>query len=569
MSSEVAKRIDVNTVSRGTAHAVSRLDRLGPDLAEHYPGPLVLLDRRGHAEPLNRQAAALAAALNDGLQPQVIALLARASESGGAQSDFVRIGEARAGLVIELTVIPLASSGDHVVLGRDATLDNNLREALIESRKRFKDLVECSSDFVWETDAEGRFTFVTSRGAIGHEPDSLIGRTARSLLDRRRPAPKLLPFETKEPMSNVEVWLRDAKGEPVCLLVSGIPLIDADGRAFGARGVCRDVTEARRRDAALAKARSREALFANIVKTIRDEVEPAELLFGAARALAEGLGVAACWIWRANAEDDLYAAAEYGETDIGPVKDDVNPVHEGVVELELGNPSDPSEGAFMIACPIRYRGRRNGVICIARRDRRRPESDEAKILTGVADQLGIALQQIETQEKLLSLSQTDELTGLHNRRAFVDEIGKRMSALHKSGQGAGLLYVDLDNFKPVNDVHGHQQGDAALRELADLLRECFGDHGISARLGGDEFAVWLEPLTAEDAYGKASALVERAQVLARFSEGIDPPLSVSVGAALFDPGSGESVPALLARADEAMYDAKKNGKGRYALARPA
>lgn len=565
MSTE-ATRIDTGKISRGMAHAVSRLERLGPDLAKHYPGPLVLLDRLGHAEPLNTQAAALATALNESLQPQVIALLARASESGSAQSDFVRIGEARAGLVIELTIIPLAASGDHLVLGRDATLDNNLREALIESRKRFKDLVECSSDFVWETDNEGRFTFVTSRGALGHEPDGLIGRTARSLLDRRRPAPSLLPFEAKEPTSNVEVWLRDAKGEPVCLLVSGIPLSNADGTMIGARGVCRDVTETRKRDAALAKARSREAMFASIVKTIRDEVEPGELLFGAARALAEGLGVAACWIWRAGADDQLYISAEYGETNIGPAKDDMSPVHEGVVEMELGN---ADQFAFLLACPIRYRGRRNGVICIARHDRRRPESDEAKILTGVADQLGIALQQIETQEKLLALSRTDELTGLCNRRAFVDGLRERTSALRKSGQSAGVLYVDLDNFKPVNDVHGHQQGDLALRELADLLRECFGDQGILARLGGDEFAVWLEPLGAEEAYDKASVLVERAKALARFSEGIDPPLSVSVGVALFDPASGESIDGLLERADQAMYEAKKNGKGHYTLAQPA
>ena len=131
---------------------------------------------------------------------------------------------------------------------------------------------------------------------------------------------------------------------------------------------------------------------------------------------------------------------------------------------------------------------------------------------------------------------------------------------------AALLYADLDNFKPVNDVHGHGQGDAALKAWAEII--CEGGRGsdIVARLGGDEFALWIEDTTREGAHARGARLISSADRLAPFSASPDKPLAASVGIAVFDPGTGETLKGLIARADASMYQAKRAGKATLSVA---
>ncbi len=133
------------------------------------------------------------------------------------------------------------------------------------------------------------------------------------------------------------------------------------------------------------------------------------------------------------------------------------------------------------------------------------------------------------------------------------------------GRCGALLYVDLDNFKQVNDVHGHQRGDEALVALAEILSGGSRVGDIPARLGGDEFALWLEETDAAAAEAKARTLLEQARSLRAYSGSPDTPLGISIGIALSDPALDESIDELLARADEAMYAVKKGGKGSFAL----
>ena len=544
------------------------LSALGVSLAADYPGPLVIADIDGGLHPLNETGAGLVPLLEGALRGQLDALMALATEAGVAQSDAVRLMDERLGTALSIFVVPLDRADGHAttffVLGRDATLDSNLREALVESRQRYKDLVECSSEFVWETGADGSFEFVTTRGALGFTPEELIGRAARTLLDRRRPAPAQLPFESREPVEDVEVWFRDADGNACCMLVSCVPLYATDGTWEGARGICKDVTAVRMRDEALARARAREALLARIVRTIRDEVEPDRLLDAASRALLDAFDAVACWIYRAGSNGELFLASHQGQ----PIITEPDLAHLGGIVATIEE-IDGASGSRLFAAPTLYRDRRNGVICFARPDRRTLDDDECDLLRGIANQLGIALQQIEAQETLLALSRTDELTGLLNRRAFVGEVEARISRTLSSGPVGALLYVDLDNFKAVNDERGHHEGDAALKTLAGFLRASVRDQDAVGRLGGDEFAVWLDGADATAAASKAEILVSVRERLARFCEGLEKPLSTSIGIAVYDPASKEELAHLFARADAAMYQAKQGGKGCFAVAEPA
>jgi diguanylate cyclase (GGDEF)-like protein/PAS domain S-box-containing protein len=529
-----------------------------------YPGPIAQVDQAGKAEAVNEKGRALAEAINGPLRAQMIPLLARAAESATAQTDFLRLGQDKTSVALDLTAIPirlpLGEGVGYLVLGRDATLDRNLRDALVESRRRYKDLIECSSDFVWETDAEGHIAFVTARGALGFAPDQLVGRPARSLLDRRRPVPAPFPFEAREPTNEIELWLRGAQGQSACLIASSLPMMALDGRWLGARGVCRDVTESRRRDEALAVVRAREQLLAAMVKMIRDEVEPERLLRSAGQAVLGSLNATACWIYRMNEGEVIWRAGPYGEK----MFDDAR-VDKAVVQAIAQDSDAEIDGTSVLAVPTRYRDHTNGALAVARLDRRRWTDDDRILLTGVADQLGIALEHMANQEKLLELARNDGLTGLLNRRAFVDEVRAHMDAEKDSRAGGALVYLDLDNFKPINDVLGHNRGDEALQRVARLIEKVVGEQGVIGRLGGDEFAVWLDGVDAEKTESCVRAMQDACKELASYSSRPDLPLTVSIGAAVIDRDQMPSLEDLFAQADGAMYAVKRRGKSNYEL----
>ncbi len=153
----------------------------------------------------------------------------------------------------------------------------------------------------------------------------------------------------------------------------------------------------------------------------------------------------------------------------------------------------------------------------------------------------------------------DFLTGLPNRYEFM---GRLQLALSMPGGAPALLFIDLDGFKAVNDLYGHETGDAVLIEFGARLLKEVGGAGLAARLAGDEFVVLLEK--AEGAEALCAAILDAAAQPYSLPTGCSP-LSASIGLALAAPG--ESVDTVLARADSAMYAAKRAGKHCYAFGR--
>ena len=162
-------------------------------------------------------------------------------------------------------------------------------------------------------------------------------------------------------------------------------------------------------------------------------------------------------------------------------------------------------------------------------------------------------------------ARVDALTGLVNRRAFDDALG---TAVHRPGTaGTALVLIDVDAFKTVNDEHGHPVGDALLVHLADVLRERIRSaDAVVSRLGGDEIAVLLPDCPAEVATRRAEDLLTavRAAPLP-LADGTLLSLSISVGVAHTDEPTGD-LQALYHAADTALYDAKRAGRGRVAVA---
>ncbi|WP_255448491.1 sensor domain-containing diguanylate cyclase [Telmatospirillum sp. J64-1] len=468
----------------------------------------------------------------------------------------------------ELTLLPVAARAPEdgtpdmeglLVLARDSTLERNLCTALVESRQRYKDLVEVSSDFAWEIGPDGRFVFVSSRGALGYRPEEMIGRSPSDFVIDLPGTPGPSPFLTTVSVEEAEIWMRDIDGRQACLIAAAAPLTSAAGEWRGARGVCRDVTLERARDAALARANNRERLITHIVRTIRDVVDPADMLAAAAQATARALGANGCAIYRSGEKGDLKLAACWGET------------ADASAILPHLRARDHYEGRLLgclvLAAVSRYRRNVNGAVVLWRdSDRLDWTDDERLLIDEVANQIGIANEQIANHERILQLSRTDSLTGLFNRRAFFEELGRRFSRLSRDNRSAALIYVDLDNFKLVNDIHGHQRGDEALLAVRDLLVSSTRPIDLVARLGGDEFAIWLEGADEKTAVMRGNALLEAAEGLSCFSGDAEHPLLLSLGIAVYDPSRNETLEQLIARADEAMYAGKRAGKGACRLA---
>ncbi|MCC7166269.1 MAG: diguanylate cyclase [Rhodospirillales bacterium] len=538
------------------------LYRLDTAQVDQCPMACLLATAEGEVLAANALAGPLEEAIAQGHTPEVLGYIGRAALTGKPMAESILLPGPQGPIYFELTLMPMAEPDTVLVLGREVTLERNLRVALVESRQRYKDLVEISSDFSWETGLDGRFVFVTPRGAMGYSADELVGRDPARLIDPGHEEEGKV-FSARHPTEDVEIWMRTAQGQPICVQVSAAPLIGPAGEWRGARGVCRDITDMRERDAALARAANRERLLTYIVRTIRDEVEPGNMLQAAAEATARALSAQGCRIYRVESGRHRTAAG-FGTFGEGPIDRALDAALEGgaqTFEFE-------QDGWQVMAALTRYHGQVNGAIALARPS---PlwHDDERILITDVANQIGIANEQIANHERILNLSRTDALTGLFNRRAFFEEAIRRFNRLDRDQKSAALLYVDLDNFKMVNDVRGHQAGDQALIAVRDLLVGNTRPIDLVARLGGDEFAIWLEGADVSVAEKRAQALLGAFTSLLPLSGTPEKPLGASLGVAVHLPDHPERFEELVARADETMYEVKRHGKGSYRLSVPS
>ena len=170
-------------------------------------------------------------------------------------------------------------------------------------------------------------------------------------------------------------------------------------------------------------------------------------------------------------------------------------------------------------------------------------------------------------ERIQELSYFDQLTGLPNRAHFEERFQEVLGAATKSGASAALLWLDLDNFKAVNDSLGHDVGDLLLREMANRLRTHLGENDIASRQSGDDFTILLPDAGQDEAAALSRRLLEALQVPISLGEG-ELIISGSIGIAMF-PGDGANVAALGACAEAAMYRVKKEGRNGYRFFAPA
>jgi len=162
-----------------------------------------------------------------------------------------------------------------------------------------------------------------------------------------------------------------------------------------------------------------------------------------------------------------------------------------------------------------------------------------------------------TQAQLHLLATHDPLTNVLNARAFSNELSQELGRNRRYGRPLALIYLDLDDFKTVNDAHGHATGDAVLRLVADAMRSAVRQADIVGRLGGDEFAVLMPETEGTVARAAATRLASGIRTVFRGT----PSVTASIGVVSVT-GTEAGTDELLRKADQAMYEAKRGGKDR-------
>ncbi len=304
----------------------------------------------------------------------------------------------------------------------------------------------------------------------------------------------------------------------------------------------------RRVGGALATALDRDALLEIVVQTAVD-------------------GVAAT-AGRAGARDAPGGPLEERSTvgdrgDLDPVLDLV----EGEV-LERRDPAEASQGdAHALSHPLRPSdgsAKIVGLISVARHGRPFTAADR-DLFHYLASQASVSIENVDLHETVQRQAVTDELTGLFNHRRFQEVMSVEVERARRFMHPVGLIMLDIDDFKDVNDHYGHLQGDQVLREVARVLLDTAREIDEPARYGGEEMAVALPQTDLEGAYQFAERLrarIERLEVpMVRGGSGVVR-ITASVGAAALPASSSADKDALVQAADAALYQAKRLGKNR-------
>jgi len=374
-------------------------------------------------------------------------------------------------------------------------------------------------------------------------------------------------------------------GTVVWLLDEAMLEPDAQGTLVW-HGVLYDITERKHVEQELRRAAAQQAAVARLGRYALQDGEPARLAKQAVPLMTEIDGVEAACVWEAGREGrrlHLRAGLEQGGDGTERRASAARDSHAGAA-LESGLhvivDDWSSEKRFSMPPVLRVLGVRSslavpiagkespfGVLDIHSTEPSRFTPQDVHFVQASANVLADALERHRADEALRHRVLHDALTGLPNRLSFVDSLREALRRGTASGSPVGILFLDLDHFKLINDSIGHHAGDELLQAVAPRLRAHLRPGDIVARFGGDEFGILVDRLADEE---EALAIADR--VAAAFSEpysmgAADHFVTASVGIAVARPSGRESVdPELLIRdADAAMYRAKERGRGRCEL----
>lgn len=247
-----------------------------------------------------------------------------------------------------------------------------------------------------------------------------------------------------------------------------------------------------------------------------------------------------------------------GEGLCGWVAEQRKPIVNGNPEMEDGYVSDPEKSTSLrsaLAVPLEGLNGVVGVLAMYRSDRDAFTADHLRILLAISSKIALSVENALKYQQAESSATTDYLTGLPNARSLFVHLSRELARCRRTGAALAVMVCDLDNFKQINDLYGHLQGDNLLRDFASQLKETCRGYDYVARMSGDEFVVVAPGLKPEAADEKANRLNQLAVEAGKKITGREL-VTLSVGTA-FCPEDSFDVERLLAEADRRMYSMKQ------------
>ncbi len=322
----------------------------------------------------------------------------------------------------------------------------------------------------------------------------------------------------------------------------------------------------------------------NVSKTLNTSFETEQLLIRLVEDISDHMDIDRMMILLPNKQyTRLEVASHTGFTD-EEIKQASPSIHKGIYALILSAgisriienvendvtilPDDlfsPDIGS-LVAVPFLRRGTVLGLICAFRNKPKEFQFSDLKLFNSVAEHLAIAMENARLFEKTKQMAITDGLTGLYNKRFFLEIIHSEVERAKRCEHDLSFIIMDIDNFKHYNDTNGHPAGDTLLKALSELIKGVIRKVDIPCRYGGEEFVIILPETSKLDAKNVAEKLVSIINVY-HFDHASSQPLgfiSVSMGLATF-PQDGSDEEMLIVKADKALYKAKTSGKNRVVL----
>ena len=322
--------------------------------------------------------------------------------------------------------------------------------------------------------------------------------------------------------------------------------------------------------------RAGEASFTRLLQRLSRSISPDAIVAAIVDALRGAAGVDHVVIARLRpAERVIEATLASASWSVAPatmhLPVDLLAPRPGIVERPGDRLVEQLRGAYglrhVLAEPLLAAGAPVGVLILSRRTAEAWTSVDRELLLAASGELSVALERAYALQAAETRARIDVLTGLPNRRHF-DELADLLAQGRRAGDALGVLMVDVDRFKSLNDRHGHAAGDAVLGEIARAIAASVRLGDTPARYGGEEFAVILRRATLEQAVVVAERIRSAVAGLDLAPAGVTGRVSVSVGVAV-GAERGLAVSALVGRADRALYEAKRRGRDRVVVAEPA
>lgn len=403
--------------------------------------------------------------------------------------------------------------------------------------ERYRMLVEHVSDWIWEVNEEGVYTYASPRikDILGYLPSEVIGKTPFELMEPEE-AKRIAPIfdyhlSNKLPIKSLENINLHRDGHEVVLETSGSPIINEEGKCIGYRGIDRDITLRK-------QAERRQQQLLEIIEASPDFIATFDIngnsfycnpaarkMLGIKEGNSFGEKVTERWITELIKTDGIPNAIENGhwkgETTI--LKKDGEKVP--VSQLIVAHKSD------------------NGTV---------------EFLSTIAHDI---TERKELEKVIYDQAHYDSLTNLPNRRLLNKKFSEIVDIITPQ-QKVALLFMDLDNFKEINDTMGHEIGDRLLKMTALQLESCVDEKDFVCRYGGDEFILIIENIQSDIEIKKKAE-----QIIETFNQsflinGHSLKVTGSIGISIY-PDDGLDLATLIKKADHLMYRIKRSGKNNF------